>query len=302
MRRESALVSNPVLTAIGLKKSYGGVHAVEDVSFDIAPGAIMAIIGPNGAGKSTTFNMVGGQVKPDAGSIILNGRSISGLPPRAIWRRGVGRTFQIAATFASMTVMENVQMALISHQGGLFDMIRRAGGRCRDEAIAVLDRVGIKNLAERPCATLAYGDVKRVELAIAVAGDPIMLLMDEPTAGMAPGERGDLMNLVARIAREKKMAILFTEHDMDTVFAHADRVLVLDRGRIIADGPPGAVRENADVRTVYLGRSKNGRRKAGQPESRQPQKKPPETDPSESKAAKPDTANAVTSPAKSGPV
>lgn len=290
MSRDGALVSNPVLTAIGLIKTYGGVQAVDDVSFDIAPGAIMAIIGPNGAGKSTTFNIVGGQVKPDAGSVILNGRSITGLPPRAIWRRGVGRTFQIAATFASMTVMENVQMALISHQGGLFGMLRRAGDHCREEAFAALDRVGIKDLADRPCATLAYGDVKRVELAIAIAGDPIMLLMDEPTAGMAPGERRELMGLVARIAREESIAILFTEHDMDTVFAHADRILVLDRGRIIADGAPDTVRENADVRAVYLGGPKRGRRGGVATKPRRPK-----TD-----VAKSETADAAVGSAESG--
>ena len=243
----------PALEARGLSKAFGGVQAVADVSFAVAPGEMLALIGPNGAGKSTCFNMLNGQLRPDAGSVWLGGRDITGLPPRQVWRLGVGRTFQITATFGSMTVVENVQMALLSHHRRLLGLWRPVRERDRTEAEALLARVGLLDQAERACGILAYGDLKRVELAIALANDPSLLLMDEPTAGMAPQERVALMALVAGIARERRLAVLFTEHDMDVVFAHADRILVLDRGRLIAEGPPASVRADSRVREVYLG-------------------------------------------------
>ena len=242
-----------ILAVDGLYKSFGGVVAAEDVNFTVAEGELVALIGPNGAGKSTTFNMVGGQLRPDAGTVRFDGRAITGLAPRAIWRLGVGRTFQITATFASMTVRENVQMALISHHGRTRALWPWAGDLYRDEAMAVLGRVGMADQAERECAILAYGDIKRVELAMALANDPRLLLMDEPTAGMAPRERVALMQLAADIVRERSIGVLFTEHDMDVVFTHADRILVLDRGILIAEGKPETVRSDPRVREIYLG-------------------------------------------------
>ncbi|MCX8132838.1 MAG: ABC transporter ATP-binding protein [Roseococcus sp.] len=236
-----------------LHKSFGGVQAVAGVSLSVAAGELVALIGPNGAGKSTCFNMLNGQLRPDRGRVVLKGEDITGLPPRAIWRRGVGRTFQITATFASMSVLENVQMALLSHRRRLFDLWRPVAREDPAEALALLARVGMQAQAARPCGVLAYGDLKRVELAIALANAPALLLMDEPTAGMAPAERVALMDLTARIARDSGIAVLFTEHDMDVVFAHADRILVLDRGRPIAEGRPAEVRADARVREVYLG-------------------------------------------------
>ena len=184
---------------------------------------------------------------------MLSGRDITGMSPRAIWRLGVGRTFQITATFASMTVRENVQMALLSHHGRIWDGWSRAREAFLAEADALLGQVGMGAQAERACGILAYGDLKRIELAVALANAPKLLLMDEPTAGMAPGERLELMELTARIAREQGIAVLFTEHDMDVVFAHADRILVLDRGRLIAEGSAADVRANPAVQAVYLG-------------------------------------------------
>lgn len=237
----------------GLRKSFGGVHAVQGVSFSVAAGELLALIGPNGAGKSTCFNMLNGQLRPDGGTVRLRGRDITGLPPRRIWRLGVGRTFQITATFGSMSVLENVQMALLSHRNRLLDPWRPVAAEDPAAAMALLGRVGMAEQARRPCGVLAYGDLKRVELAIALANDPALLLMDEPTAGMAPAERVALMELTAGIARAGGIAVLFTEHDMDVVFRHADRILVLDRGTPIAEGAPAAVRADPRVREVYLG-------------------------------------------------
>ncbi len=247
-------MSEPVvLQAEGLAKAFGGVKAVDGVSFKVEAGRLLALIGPNGAGKTTCFNMLNGQLKPDAGRVKLGGRDITGLAPREVWALGVGRTFQITATFASMTVRENVQMALLSHHGQAWRLFGRAREAHVAEANRLLEQVGMLAQAERACGVLAYGDLKRVELAVALANAPKLLLMDEPTAGMAPRERIALMELTARIAREQGIAVLFTEHDMDVVFAHADRIIVLDRGRLIADGKAEDVRANPAVQAVYLG-------------------------------------------------
>lgn len=242
-----------VLSVRGLHKSFGGVEAVAGVDFDVAAGEMLALIGPNGAGKTTCFNMLMGQLRPDAGTVSLDGADITGLPPRAIWRRGVGRTFQITATFASMTVAENVQTALMSHRGDLGRFFARAATLHADDAVALLDQVGMADQRDRACGVLAYGDLKRVELAVALANAPRMLLMDEPTAGMAPKERVALMELTGRLARARNIAVLFTEHDMDVVFGQADRVIVLNRGKLIAQGTPAEVRAHKAVRDVYLG-------------------------------------------------
>jgi branched-chain amino acid transport system ATP-binding protein len=228
-----------LLSVDGLTKSYGGVHAVRGVSFALRSGEILALIGPNGAGKSTCFDMLNGQRIPDSGRIALLGEETTGRAPRAVWRLGVGRTFQITATFPTMTVRENVQVALVSHRAQLFNLWASTPKLARDEAGRLLDLVGMSGYADRPCGELAYG--------------PKLLLMDEPTAGMAPRERIELMRLTARIAREKSIGVLFTEHDMDVVFEHADRILVLNRGSLIAEGTPAEVRGNPQVRAVYLG-------------------------------------------------
>ena len=245
--------ASTLLAVQDLSKSYGGVHAVRDVSFSLMSGEILALIGPNGAGKSTCFNMLNGQIMPDRGRVELLGRDTTGERPRAVWRLGVGRTFQITATFATMTVRENVQVALISHRSRLFNMWSSAPKLACGEAERLLDLVGMNGYADRPCGELAYGDLKRLELAVALANQPKLLLMDEPTAGMAPRERIELMRLTARIAREQSIGVLFTEHDMDVVFEHADRILVLNRGSLIAEGVPDEVRRNPQVRAIYLG-------------------------------------------------
>ncbi len=250
-----------LLRVSGLGKSFGGVKAVAGIDFELAAGELLALIGPNGAGKSTTFNMVNGQLRADTGSIRLDGQELVGLKPREIWRLGVGRTFQIAATFASLTVAENVQMALLSADRKLYSMWRRAAAYRRSDALALLAQVGMETQADRPCSVLAYGDVKRVELAIALANTPKLLLMDEPTAGMAPGERNDLMALTKRLVVERGIAVLFTEHSMDVVFAYADRMIVLARGRLIAQGSASEIRDHPKVQEVYFGSGKTFEKK-----------------------------------------
>lgn len=244
-----------LLEVAGLGKSYGGVQAVKDFSFHLNAGERLAMIGPNGAGKSTCFNMLSGQILPERGTITFNGADITGWPPRRIWRLGVGRTFQIPATYSSMTVAENVQMALLSRGRRLGSLWTVATTLFRQEAFGLLKQVGLTGQAERPCGVLSYGDVKSLELAIALAHQPKLLLMDEPTAGMASQERHVLMQLISQLAAEQGVAVLFTEHSMDVVFGYADRVMVLARGELIATGGPEEVRDNALVREVYLGES-----------------------------------------------
>jgi branched-chain amino acid transport system ATP-binding protein len=236
-----------------LSRSFDGVKAVDNVSFALDAGQLLALIGPNGAGKSTCFNMINGQLKPTSGSIRLEGNELAGRRPRDIWRLGVGRTFQIAATFNSMTVLENVEMALLSRDRRIFNLFSRAASWHEEEAMSLLELVGMAAHAQRSCAVLAYGDVKRVELAVALANRPKLLLMDEPTAGMAPEERNALMALTARLAKERNIGVLFTEHSMDVVFEFADTLIVLARGRLIAQGDAHAIRNDARVREVYLG-------------------------------------------------
>ena len=242
-----------VLEVRGLTKSFGGVVAVDGVDFELRERELLALIGPNGAGKTTCFNMLNGQLRPDAGSVTFAGRNLVGLGPRRIWRLGVGRTFQITQTFASMTVRENVQMALISHHRELFGAWRAAAGRHMREADILLQQVGMADQAERAASVLAYGDLKRLELAIALANGPTLLLMDEPTAGMAPKERAELMRLIASIVEADGLSVLFTEHDMDVVFEYAHRIMVLNRGVLIAEGGAEDVRADPLVQEVYLG-------------------------------------------------
>lgn len=241
------------LVASSLAKSFAGFRAVDGVTFRVGAGEVVALIGPNGAGKTTTFNLVNGQLRPDRGRVLLDGSDVTGLAPRALWRRGVGRTFQITATYASMTVSENIAVARLPVASAWWRPERLVTLGSRDVQ-RLLEDAGLQALGDRVCGTLSYGELKRVELAMALAGEPRLLLMDEPTAGMAAAEREALMLLAVAASRRRGAAILFTEHDMGIVFRHADRVLVMNAGAIIADGPPAAVRADRQVRAVYLGR------------------------------------------------
>ncbi|GAB2895923.1 ABC transporter ATP-binding protein [Paralcaligenes ginsengisoli] len=253
-----------LLMVRGLEKRFGGNMAVDGIGFDLAQGELLALIGPNGAGKSTTFNMLGGQMAADAGSVLFNGTELLGLPSRKIAHLGVGRTFQIAATFSSLSVVENVQMAFLAHRRKIHAFWRSARRTYRHEALALLEQVGMREQADHPCSELAYGDVKRVELAMALAGNPELLLMDEPTAGMAPQERNALFALIRELAVQRRMAVLFTEHSMDVVFAYADRIIVLARGQLIAQGTAEEIRRHPRVQEVYFGSGKTFEATAGE--------------------------------------
>ena len=250
------------LEVSGLKKSFGGVAAVKGVDFTVAAGEAVALIGPNGAGKTTTFNLINGQIESDAGRVDLQGDDITGKAPEQLFRLGVARTFQITATFGSMTVRENVQMALMSYERRAHSAVLLATRECRRTAFGLLTDIGLAEQGRRVASELAFGDLKRLELAMALANNPRLLLMDEPTAGMAPAERDLLMQLAVKTCRDRNVALLFTEHDMEVVFGFADRVIVMNRGRIIAQGLPDEVRTNEEVRSVYLGGVATGKEAA----------------------------------------
>ncbi len=243
-----------VLEVVNLCKSFGGVKAVNDVAFGLTEGRLLAMIGPNGAGKSTCFNLINGQLRPDHGTIRILGKETTGMRPRHVWTLGVGRTFQVTSTFPSMTVLENIQMVLLSSHKHLRSVLRKTTGLYQEEAMEFLRLVEVDSQWDRPCGILAYGDLKRVELAIALANKPKLLLMDEPTAGMGTRERLKLMELISQIVRDQSLGVLFTEHDMDVVFSHADRIIVLNCGELIAEGTPQEVRGDSKVRDIYFGR------------------------------------------------
>ncbi len=214
---------------------------------------VVAIIGPNGAGKSTLFNLITGHLRADAGSVRLAGRDITGIAPHRLGALGVGRSFQRTNIFPQLSVFENVQAALIAHRGRGRDLWSRAAGLYRAEAEALLADVNLSHKAGQPAATLSHGNQKQLELGIALAGQPTLLLLDEPTAGMSAVETRESMQLLRRIAGERGLTLLFTEHDMEMVFATADRIVVLHQGRVLAADTPAAIRGNDEVRRVYLG-------------------------------------------------
>jgi len=242
-----------VLEVRELAKSFGGVQAVKNLSFDLGEGQLLAMIGPNGAGKSTCFNLINGQLRPDYGRVVIMGKKINGYRPRQVWKLGVGRTFQITSTFASMTVLENIQVAKLSYHRRTKSLFKRVRKLYVEESMELLRLLGIEDQHDRACGVLAYGDLKRVELAVALANQPKLLLMDEPTAGMGPAERQSLMELTSNIVRTRDIGVLFTEHDMDVVFTHADSIIVLNRGELVAEGTAAEVRENNKVQEIYLG-------------------------------------------------
>jgi branched-chain amino acid transport system ATP-binding protein len=226
---------------------------VSDVDLAVAEGEIAAVIGPNGAGKSTLFNLITGHLQPTAGRVLVNGRDVTGVAPYKICGIGIGRSFQRTNIFPKLTVLENVRAALLAHRGQGMNFWSRANQLCHGEAETLLASIGLAGQEQATSGTLSYGNQKQLELGIALASDPNILLLDEPTAGMSASETHETIALIERIARERRLTMLFTEHDMAVVFSIAQKISVMHQGRVIAHGDPATVRADAQVRRVYLG-------------------------------------------------
>jgi branched-chain amino acid transport system ATP-binding protein len=236
-----------------LRKSFDGFQAVNGVSFNVPRGSISAIIGPNGAGKTTLFNLITGHVRPDAGSVTFKGRPVTGIAPHDLCRLGMGRSFQRTNIFPRLTVFQNIQAAFLSHRGRGWNLLASVDRLYRDETEALLVSVGLLDKAGEVAGFLSHGNQKQLELGITLALEPEILLLDEPTAGMSAQETHESIQLIERIARERGLTLLFTEHDMEVVFAIAHRITVLHQGEVIAEGTPEEVRRHPQVRRVYLG-------------------------------------------------
>ena len=250
--------STPILKVTALAKRFGGLHALGGVELSVAQGEFRAIIGPNGAGKSTFFNTITGLLRPDSGRVIFEGRDVAGTAPHLLVRQGMGRTFQITSVFPDLSVRENLQVALLAHARRNWSIWPRARQLHIERAHELLHLVGLTGDAGVAAGTLAHGDQKRLELAIALAGAPRLLLLDEPTAGMAAQERIESISLVHRVASKLGVSCVFTEHDMAVVFAVATNITVLHQGRVLAEGSPAEVRASPLVQQVYLGESITG--------------------------------------------
>ena len=242
-----------MLEIADLSKSFAGFRAVSEVSLTVDTRQIAAVIGPNGAGKSTLFNLITGHLQPDNGTVRLDGRDITGAPPYRLCSMGIGRSFQRTNIFPNLTVFENLQAAFLVHRGRGRNFWSLAESFYRDDTAALLASIGLAGQEKTIAGTLSYGNQKQLELGLALASDPQILLLDEPTAGMSAGETHDTIRLLQRIAEERGLTLLFTEHDMEVVFQIAQKIAVLHQGRLIADGAPAEVRADPEVRRVYLG-------------------------------------------------
>jgi len=245
----------PILRVESLAKRFGGLQALAGVDLSVARGGFHAIIGPNGAGKSTFFNTLTGLLHPDSGRVTFEGREVTRKPPHVLARLGVGRTFQITSVFRDLSALENIQVSLLAHARRSWSVWPRASTIYADRAQELLALVGLAGSAAQRAGALAHGDQGRLELAIALAGEPRLLLLDEPTSGMAAQERIESITLVHRVARELGLSCVFTEHDMAVVFAVATRITVMHQGRVLAEGTPAEMRANPEVQQVYLGES-----------------------------------------------
>jgi branched-chain amino acid transport system ATP-binding protein len=246
-----------ILQVEGLKKYFGGVHAVEDIFLQLQEREIRAVIGPNGAGKTTFFNAISGKYPPTSGKVFLAGKDITGFPPHRISRLGLGKSFQVTNIFEGLTVFENVQAAVLSFKNKGWNFLTPASRlkEINDEVMEILKAIGLEGKANFPSTSLSHGEQRHLEIGLALGGRPRILLFDEPTAGMTPYESLQTMELIKKLVREKGVTILFAEHDMDVVFSVAARITVMHQGKIIAEGTPVEIKQNHLVKDVYLGRA-----------------------------------------------
>ena len=244
-----------LLEAEDLRKNFGHLAAVAGVSLGLARGTITAIIGPNGAGKTTLINLLTGLLLPEAGSIRFKGRDITGMPPYRRVRLGLSRSFQIMTIFANLTVHQNLLLPTLSRHGMNARILARLGGvnQPTDEADEFLGEIGLSEQRDVKAGVLSHGDQRLLEMGIAVATHPELCFLDEPCAGMNPVERQAVLGLMRRLASQQRTTFVVVEHDMDVVFALAQRIVVMNHGEILADGTPAEIRENREVREIYLG-------------------------------------------------
>ena len=244
-----------LLETRGLGRAFGALQAVAGVSLTVEPGEVRAIIGPNGAGKTTLFHLISGLLAPTAGRVLFRGADVTALPAPARCRRGISRTFQLTSIVPELSVLENVRIAVQLPSGGNFQLV---GGRVtlaasEERARVSLDSLGLLGRAAEPASALPHGDQRLLEIAMAVAQEPALLLLDEPTQGLSPEDTVATVAVVRQVASRQKLTILLVEHDMDVVFDLADRISVLHFGQLIAEGTPDQIRANADVQRAYLG-------------------------------------------------
>ncbi|MCB2227699.1 MAG: ABC transporter ATP-binding protein [Desulfarculaceae bacterium] len=242
-----------MLSVQNLKKSFGDFMAVSDANLEVAAGQMVAVIGPNGAGKTTLFKLITGQLKPDKGLILFKGEHIGGLKPHRVCSRGISLSYQVVNLFSRMTVLQNVQVAVLARQKKVLKLFTPAARVAMDETWEIIKSVGLEDKAHRVSGTLSHGDSKVLELAVALGNRPELLIMDEPTAGMSPDETRSTMALIQRLTKELGLTILFCEHDMELVFGLADRIMVMQQGRTIAQGTCDEVRCDEQVQLAYLG-------------------------------------------------
>jgi len=242
-----------LLNVAKVSKSFDGFVALKDVDLTVTKGQVACIIGPNGAGKSTLFNLITGHLQPTQGRIFFHDREITALPPYTICQLGLGRSFQRTNIFPRLSVFDNVQVAVLAHHRQTLNFFTPSKKLAQAETYALLEQVGLADQAQAISGMLSYGFQKQLELGIALASEPELLLLDEPTAGMSPQETANAIALIAHIVRERGLTLLFTEHDMDVVFSIAEKITVLHQGQVLAEGTPAAVRSNPEVQRVYLG-------------------------------------------------
>jgi branched-chain amino acid transport system ATP-binding protein len=242
-----------ILRTAGLSKDFGSLRAVNNVSLEIKEGRMQAVIGPNGAGKTTLLDLITNRTHPTSGKVYFKEKDITYLPPHAIVKLGIGKCFQISKLFAELTVFENIQIACISKAGKVYNMYSPGSDIMHPEVVEIIDSIGLRAMADGLAGYLSYGDQRRLEIGITLALRPMLLLLDEPTAGVSRVEGDEVMRLIKRLAVERALTIVFIEHDMNVVFNYADEITVMHQGAIIATGTPEAIKNNKLVQNCYLG-------------------------------------------------